>query len=781
MGKKYVWLFNEGDKDIYDLLGVKGANLCEITKLELPVPDGFTISTEACINYINNNYKLNENFIAEVKNAILAIEKKTGKIFGDVTNPLLFSIRVSTLFPITGLLDEIYKIATSSQTKNYSKTPLYILQRMKNNFSMPGITETVLNLGLNDEIIANKIKISDNPTFWYECYTKLLVTYGSIVFGLNKLKYFDIELEKVKKIERSKGNSNISIGGYKFLVEQYKKIIIEQTGQKFPQDPHTQLINLIEAIFKCWDNPLAKTYREQNNIPHNYGSAISIQTMVFGNKNANSATGIIATRHPLTGEKNLYGKYLLQAQGEDIVDNNNNLKNIEELKCDIPVAYNKLVSIARRLERINQVPQEIEFTIENGELWILKTRNGKTAPNASLKIAIDMFNEGIIKKEEAIMMLTPQIINNANNNENFKTFIKWLDEIKNIQIGANIYHPEEISDALKYNADIIGLCRTECLLPSNNTVINSWVYNLVNAKTKDERYKALEEIKQKQYSDYYLILKNFDNKICSFRLSDYPLEKFFPPKNKLIKEIIVKQANNINDENEDKTYNFIKKISNINPMLGLRGSRLAILYPELYEIQLQTLFEAACDLKNKGYHPIIYIMTSFIGHVNELKELKDLIKKTANTVMLKKNTSLEYRIGTMIEIPRAALIAEELAKLVDFFSFGTNDLTQMAFGISRDNYAYLNYTIKKNIIPFNPFTKLDKDSVGQLIQMATINGKKSNKNLTCGICGIQMRDPDSVKYAIENGMDYISIDPSYIPQAKLIAAQVSIENKYNSN
>lgn len=779
MQKKYVWLFNEGNKNIYDLLGSKGVNLYEMTKSGLPVPSGFTISTEASINCINNNYKLDESLIDEVKNAILTIEKKTGKIFGDLTNPLFLSIRSSTVFPITGLLDEIYKIATSTHNKNYSKTPLYILQRIKNNFSMPGITETVLNLGLNDEIITNKIKLSDNPTFWYDCYTKFIITYGSIVFGINKLKYFDIELEKVKKIEKCYGNSNISIGGYKFLIEQYKKIIIEKTGQKFPQDPYIQLINIIEAIFKCWNNPLAKTYRERNNIPHNYGVAISVQAMAFGNKNANSATGILATRNPLTGENNLYGKYLLQAQGEDIVTNNNNSKKIEELKSDIPLAYDKLISITQKLEKINKAPQEIEFTIENGELWILKTRNGKTTPNASLKIAIDMFNEGIIKKEEAIMMISPQIINEADNNEFLNTFIKWLDEIKDIQVGANIYHTEEISNALAYNADIIGLCRTECLLPSPDTIINSWVYNLVNAKTKNERYKALEDIKQKQYSDYYIMLKEFNNKIFTFRLSDYPLEEFLPPTDELIKEIIVKKANNINDENDDKTYNFIKKISDTNPMLGLRGSRLAILYPELYEIQIQTLFEAACDLKNEGYHPILYIMTSFIGHVNELKKLKELIQKTANNVMTKKNISLEYKTGTMIEIPRAALTAEEIAKHVDFFSFGSNDLTQMTFGFSRNSYEYINFSMQKNIIPFNPFIKLDKDSVGQLIQMAAINGKKSNKNLTCGICGIQMRNPDSVKYAIENGIDYISIDTNYIPQAKLIAAQLSIERKYN--
>lgn len=778
MKKKYIWFFNEGNKKMYDLLGDKGVNLHKMSKLDLPVPIGFTISTDASINYINNGNNINEDIINDIKNAILIIEKETGKKLGDLTNPLLLSIRPSTKFPINGLLDEIYKNSTFPKNRKRPKTPLYILERIKNNFSMPGITETILNLGLNDEIISNRIKLSaDDASFWYTCYIKLITTYGSIVYGLNKLKYFDTELDKVKQIERVNNISDISISGLKYLIEQSKKIIINKTGQQFPQNPYTQLINVIEAIFKCWDNPIAKTYRKQNNIPDNLGIAISIQSMVFGNKNTKSATGILATRNPLSGENKLFGKYLIKAQGEDIVVNYDNSKNIEELQTDMPEIYDQLTSITQKIENINKYSQEIEFTIENGKLWILKIRNGKTTPNASLKIIIDMFNEGIIDKKEAIMMINPQIINTLNNNPYFQTFIKWLDEIKIIQVGANIYHPEELQDAKKYNADIIGLCRTECLLPNNDTIINSWVYKLVNAKTKKERYNVLEDIKQKQYSDYYTMLKNFNNKIFTFRLSDYPLEEFLPTKKELIKEKILEKNNNLNNEKENETHKFIKKIFNKNPMLGLRGSRLAIIYPELYEIQIQALFEAACNLIKEGYSPIIYIMTSFISHVNELKILKKLIKDTANNVMIKNNISLEYKLGTMIEIPRAALTADEIAKQVNFFSFGTNDLTQMTFAYSRNNYDYINYSIKNNLISFNPFIKLDKDSIGELIKIATKKGKNVNKNLTCGICGIQMRDPDSVKYAIENGMDYISIDTEYIPQAKLIAAQIAIEKE----
>ena len=778
MKKKYIWFFNEGNKKMYDLLGDKGVNLHKMSKLDLPVPIGFTISTDASINYINNGNNINEDIINDIKNAILIIEKETGKKLGDLTNPLLLSIRPSTKFPINGLLDEIYKNSTFPKNRKRPKTPLYILERIKNNFSMPGITETILNLGLNDEIISNRIKLSaDDASFWYTCYIKLITTYGSIVYGLNKLKYFDTELDKVKQIERVNNISDISISGLKYLIEQSKKIIKNKTGQQFPQNPYTQLINVIEAIFKCLDNPIAKTYRKQNNIPDNLGIAISIQSMVFGNKNTKSATGILATRNPLSGENKLFGKYLIKAQGEDIVVNYDNSKNIEELQTDMPEIYDQLTSITQKIENINKYSQEIEFTIENGKLWILKIRNGKTTPNASLKIIIDMFNEGIIDKKEAIMMINPQIINTLNNNPYFQTFIKWLDEIKIIQVGANIYHPEELQDAKKYNADIIGLCRTECLLPNNDTIINSWVYKLVNAKTKKERYNVLEDIKQKQYSDYYTMLKNFNNKIFTFRLSDYPLEEFLPTKKELIKEKILEKNNNLNNEKENETHKFIKKIFNKNPMLGLRGSRLAIIYPELYEIQIQALFEAACNLIKEGYSPIIYIMTSFISHVNELKILKKLIKDTANNVMIKNNISLEYKLGTMIEIPRAALTADEIAKQVNFFSFGTNDLTQMTFAYSRNNYDYINYSIKNNLISFNPFIKLDEDSIGELIKIATKKGKNVNKNLTCGICGIQMRDPDSVKYAIENGMDYISIDTEYIPQAKLIAAQIAIEKE----
>lgn len=776
MTKKSVWLFNEGTKDMYDLLGTKGVNLHNITQLNLPVPSGFTITCETCISFLNNNNELNNDIINDIKSSISTIEKDTGKIFGNPTNPLLFSMRASTKFPTGCILDELYK--TSNSTHQKRTTPLYILQRTKNNLLMPGIPETILNLELNDEIIKNRIELNDNPIFWYDCYSKLLSSYGSVVLGLNKLKYFDIELENIKKIEKVNNNSQISIGGYKSIIDKYKKIIIQASGKEFPQDSYTQLINTIEAIYKCWNNPLAVKYREQNYISHSCGCSISVQTMVFGNKDSHSATGILATRNPSTGENKLYGEYLIKAQGEDVVKSNNvGIKQIEDLQYDMPKAYNKLLNIIQELEKINKTSQEIEFTIESDKLWILKTRNGKTYPNASLKIAIDMFKEKLISKYDAIMKITPQIINKVNYNDDFKTFIKWLDETKQVQVGANIYHPEEISKACIVNADMVGLCRTECLLPYDNNVINSWVYNLVNTKTKNARYNALEKVKEQQYSDYYEMLKNFDNKIFTFRLSDYPLEEFFPNKNELLNEIIIKKVNNQNRENDDKTYNFLKKILNTNPMLGLRGSRLAIIYPELYEIQIQALFEAACDLKNEGFNPIPYVMTSFISHVNELKILKRLIETTANLVMREKNICVDYKIGTMIEIPRAALTAGEIAKFADFFSFGTNDLTQMTSCYSRNNYDYINNCIEENIIAFNPFIKLDKDGTGQLIKMATNNGKTSNKNLACGICGIQMRDANSVKYAIENGMDYISIDTDYIPQAKLIAAQLAIKRK----
>lgn len=780
MSKKRVWLFNEADTDIQHLLGYKGTNLVKITNLGLPVPPWLIISTATCLDYLNHGEKMPAGLTDEIKNAIKIIEIETGKIFGCPENPLLFSIRPSTVFPITGMLDELYKKAVQKKNGRQATTPLYILQRIKNNFSMPGIPESVLNLGLNDEIVTNMIKLTDNPVFWYDCYTRLLACYGSVVLGLNKLKYFDIELEKIKKREGVQENSKISIPGYKFLAEQYKKVIKNNTGREFPQDSFTQLTDVIEAVFKCWNNPMAKAYREENNISHNYGSSIIVQAMVFGNKNSKSATGILATRHPATGENKFYGQYLINAQGEDTVKNNRISKSIKDLEYEMPEIYNELINISHKLEKVNKYSQEIEFTVENGKLWILKTRNGKNTANASLKIALDMQNDGIINKTDAIMIISPKTINSISNKENLQTFIKWLDEIKEIRVGANIYHPEELADAKSYGADMVGLCRTECLIPQSDNVINSWVYNLVNAKTKTERYKALKEIKKSQYNDYYTMLKEFGNKIFTFRLSDYPLEKFLPQKDELIKEIIIKKANNQSNRNDELTYNFIKKISDTNTMLGLRGSRLAIIYPELYETQIESIFEAACDLTNEGYKIIPYIMTSFISHVNELKILKELIESTAAKVMSEKNIHIEYKIGTMIELPRAALTAEELAKYADFFSFGTNDLTQMTFGYSRDNYEFIDNYTEKNIIPFNPFTKSDLEGVGQLIKMSIQNGKKSNKNLICGICGIQMRDADSVKYTIESGMDYISIDTEYIPQAKLISAQLAIEKNLSS-
>lgn len=760
MKEKRVLLFTEDNSNMRDLLGSKGANLSEITNLGLPVPLGFTITTKTYTDYINNGNNIPKGLIDEIKAALKDIENKTGKIFGDSQRPLLVSVRSSKKNASEEMMDFIFD-KLSSNSKKRINTPLYILKRLKNKYLC--LPETILNLGLNDEIVECMVKTTQKPQFCYNIYRRFIAAYASVAYGMNKLKEFDMPFQKVKIAENVKDDTEISLSALKTLIQSYKNSIKEATGKSIPKNPYIQLEEVIKAIYNSY-------------VSNDSDMSITIQQMVFGNADLYSATGVLFTRNPITGENKLCGEYLMNAQGEDIIYGSKSPSMINQLKLSLPQIYEQFINISKELETYYKKAIEIEFTIENGKVWILQTHISKLTADAKLQIAIDMVSKGLISKEGAILDMKPNTLNIAANNDNFNIFIGWLDEIKKINVGANIYHPEDILNALKYQADMIGLCRTEFLIGKSSSVLNSWFYNLVNAKNSYERYKAVAILKDKLYQDYYNMLKAFDNKPFTVRLSDSPLELFILESNYLFNNILLKKAYGKTDNNDEQIYEFIKKISDTNYIAGLRGSRLAILYPEFFQIQIEAFFEASCELKLQGYNPKPYIMTSFISETNEIKILKNLIEKFAEKVMEQKSTQVEYKIGTMIEIPRAALIADDIAQYADFFAFGTNDLTQMTFGYSRNDFSFLNKYLAENILPYNPFHRLDEKGVGQLIKLAIKKGKETKKDLSCTICGIQMREINSVKYALENNIDGISIDPEYIPQAKLLSAQHTLKN-----
>lgn len=767
MTTKRVWLFS--DINTADTFGYKGAELAKLTKLEIPVPFGFNITPETCNNFIENN-RLPDGLMDEIKSALKEIENKTGKKFGDKENPLLISVRSSCKQPTNGMMEYLYNKLTMPELKsNFRQTPLYILERLKDNVSGIGTPETVLNLGLNDEIVENLAISPEKRHFYHDIYRRFLASYACAVFKMNKLKYFDLELENLLKRERVTDETKLSNQGIRYLVNIYKNRIKEYTGKEIAQNPYTQLEELIKAIYLSWHN---------NNSSQNDPVTITIQAMVFGNSGNNSATGVIFTRHPMSGDKSFYGRYLNNAQGEDIVNSIRTPKQINELKTEMPEAYERLVNISELLETNFKTVREIEFTIENNKLYILQTRKSYLSTEAYLKFAVELVEKGLLNKETVIQNINPYSINEIPVNEYFNTFFDWVDEYKTINVCANIYHTEEIEDALSFRADAVGLCRTQYLIEQCPDIINSWVYNLIKAESSEERYQAVLPLKKQQYQDYYHMLKVFDNKIFTVRLTDCRLEFFFPEKDDIIEEIITRKAFNQAEKDDEKILELFKEISETNPMLGLRGSRLAFLYPELFEMQVEAFFEACCDLVQEGYTVKPHVMTAFISNVNELKFMKNLIDKTANKIMEQKNTYIKYQTGTMIEIPRAALTADEIAKYCDFFSFGTNDLTQMTFGYSRYDTNFISTYIQKNILETNPFIQLDQNGVGQLMKIAITKGKEANPNLTCTVCGIQMRDLASVKFAIEMGIENISIDSNCIPQAKLLSAQLALKKLY---
>ena len=881
MTEKRVWLFKEGNSSMRNLLGGKGANLAEMTNLGLPVPPGLTITTETCMEYINNGNKMPEGLMDDVKAKLAEVEVQAGKKFGDKTNPLLVSVRSGA------------------------------------RVSMPGMMETILNLGLNDETVEAMVKLTNNPRFCYDSYRRFLTMFGSVAWEMDRQKYFESEVEKVKEREGVKSDTEVSAEGWKSLIPIYKNVIKEVTGKDFPQDPYVQLQEAIEAVFRSWNIPRAVAYRNMNKIDHNFGTAVNVQTMVFGNMGDDCATGVSFTRNPATGENKFYGEYLTNAQGEDVVAGIRTPKPIAELETEMPELYKQYVDIAKKLELGYKDVQDMEFTIEKGKLYILQTRNGKRTAAAAVKIAVDMCEEGIITKERAIQLVDPYTVNQillpcfdakamaeavkiatgvnaspgaavgkivfdteeaaargeagekvilvrvetcpddihgmavsqgvltlrggatshaavvakgmgkpcvsgcedikidlanetltgangvvykkddiisldggkgivmagavklveAKIDDNWNKFFTWVNEIKKLHVEANADTPKDIENALKFGAEGVGLCRTEHMFMDPDRL--PWVQKMIIAGTPEARKEALDKLLPMQYDDFYAMFKALGDKPLTVRLLDPPLHEFLPSKEDLIAEVATLKALGKDSKEKEELLHVVEGLSESNPMMGLRGCRLGLTYPEINEMQVRAIFEACCDLKKEGHAVQPWVMIPLIGHVNELKVAKEILVRVAKDVMAEKGVEVDYKFGTMIEIPRAALTADEIAEHAEFFSFGTNDLTQMTFGYSRDDAEgkFLNRYVEQKILPSNPFATLDTNGVGQLIEMSMEKGKKVNPKLVGGVCGEHGGDPDSVKFCNKIGLDYVSCSPFRIPQARLAAAQAVIEQK----
>ena len=881
MTEKRVWLFREGNAHMRAELGGKGANLAEMTNLGLPVPPGLTITTATCMDYINHGNTMPAGLMDEVKYALKDVEEQAGKKFGDTTNPLLVSVRSGA------------------------------------RVSMPGMMETILNLGLNDETVEAMVKLTNNPRFCYDSYRRFLTMFGSVAWEMDRQKYFESEVEKVKQREGVTSDTDVSAEGWKSLIPIYKQTIKEVTGKEFPQDPYVQLQEAIEAVFRSWNIPRAVAYRNMNKIDHNFGTAVNVQTMVFGNMGNDCATGVSFTRNPATGENKFYGEYLVNAQGEDVVAGIRTPKQISELETDMPDIYEQYVNIAKQLEKGYHDVQDMEFTVERGKLWILQTRNGKRTAKAAIKIAVDMYNEGIITKDEAIMQVDPYSVYQvllpcfnpdkvkhshkvskgvnaspgaavgkivfdteeaarrgeagekvilvrietcpddihgmavsqgvltlrggatshaavvakgmgkpcvsgcedlkidlanetitcadgtvfhkddvisldggtgevmegaielveAGIDADFETFFGWVNETKTLHVEANADTPKDIENAIKFGAEGVGLCRTEHMFMDPDRL--PWVQKMIIAGTTEARKEALSHLLPMQYSDFYAMFKALGDKPLTVRLLDPPLHEFLPSKIELVEKVATKKALGQDYAEDEKMLEIVENLSESNPMMGLRGCRLGLTYPEINEMQVRAIFEACCDLAKEGAKIQPWIMIPLIGHINELKTAKATLVAVAEEVMNEKGIRVDYKFGTMIEIPRAALTAKEIAKEAEFFSYGTNDLTQMTFGYSRDDAEgkFLKNYVEQKILPYNPFVTLDFNGVGRLIEMSIDEGREVNSSLVGGICGEHGGDPDSVKYAHRIGLNYVSCSPYRVPQARLAAAQAVIECK----
>lgn len=885
---KWVYQFNssncEGTVSQKPLLGGKGANLAEMGKLGLPVPPGFTITTEVCTEFYKNNQKYPDDLKVQVEDAIRNIEKILGKNFGDINNPLLVSVRSGA------------------------------------RVSMPGMMDTVLNLGLNDKTVLGLIKKTNNETFAYDSYRRFIQMYSNVVLDVDHHNFEDL-LDNYKLTKGVLSDTDLKAEDWKTIVGNYKDIVKKNTKKDFPQDSHEQLWGAISAVFKSWQNQRAKTYRRLNNIPEEWGTAVNIQSMVFGNMGNDCATGVAFTRNPSTGENSFYGEYLINAQGEDVVAGIRTPRNItkkarlesssEDLSLEetMPEAFNELTKIYKKLESHYRDMQDIEFTIENKKLWMLQTRSGKRTAKASIKIAVDMVSEKLITKDEALLRIDPKILDtllhptldpkakknviakglpaspgaatgkvtfNADdaeqmkaNNQNtilvrvetspedihgmhaavgiltcrggmtshaavvargmgracvsgagnikidyankffkvenievkegdvitidgstgevmlgevktinpdisgdFSEIMRWADEVRTLKIRANAETPLDSRTARGFGAEGIGLCRTEHMFFDEERIL--YVRQMILSKTKEDRLKALEKILPFQRKDFVEIFTIMKGLPVTVRLLDPPLHEFLPKTEKEI-DIVAKSLKIHSSEIKNR----INYLHEENPMLGHRGCRLAISFPEIYEMQCRAIFEALYELQKQKVEAVIpEIMIPLVATEREIEILKLLVDRVAKEVQKNNNFKVDYLVGTMIELPRAALNAKNIAKHTDFFSFGTNDLTQTTLGISRDDSGkFLDDYVENKIFKIDPFISIDQDGVGELIKLACSRGLETNKNIKLGICGEHGGDPDSIDFCHRAGLNYVSCSPYRVPIARLSAAQASIRSK----
>ena len=873
---KWVYLFREGNADMRNLLGGKGANLAEMTNLGLPIPPGFTVTTEACTDYYNHGRSISEEIQIQIFDALALLEEKLGKKFGDTENPLLVSVRSGA------------------------------------RASMPGMMDTILNLGLTDISVEGFAKRTGNPRFAYDSYRRFIQMFSDVVMEVPK-SLFERVIDEIKEDRKVHFDTELTAEDLKEVIRRFKEIYKEKMGEEFPQEPRVQLMEAVKAVFRSWDNERAIVYRRMNDIPGDWGTAVNVQSMVFGNMGNTSGTGVAFTRNPSTGAKGIYGEYLINAQGEDVVAGIRTPQPITRLEEDLPECYEEFLKIANRLEEHYRDMQDMEFTIEDGKLYFLQTRNGKRTAQAALQIACDLVDEGMITPQEAVSRIeaksldqllhpafdpdalkkgtvmgqalpaspgaaagkiyftaeeakeahetgervilvrletSPEDIEGMHAAEgiltvrggmtshaavvergmgtacisgcgdividekkkqftlggktyfegdyisldgstgkiydgdiqtqeasisgNFGRIMSWADSFRKLRVRTNADTPADAANAVRLGAEGIGLCRTEHMFFEPDRIPK--IRKMILSKTVEEREKALEELIPFQKGDFKALYEVMEGKPVTIRFLDPPLHEFVPTDEKDI-EALAKDMN-LSVEEVKST---CSELHEFNPMMGHRGCRLSVTYPEIARMQTRAVIEAAIEVsKEKGFEIVPEIMVPLVGDKKELKFVKDVIVETAEKVKAEKNSNLVYHIGTMIEIPRAALLANEIAEEAEFFSFGTNDLTQMTFGFSRDDAGkFLVDYYKSKIYESDPFAKLDQNGVGQLIEMAVTKGRSQRPNLKIGICGEHGGDPSSVAFCHKVGMDYVSCSPFRVPIARLAAAQAAIADKRN--
>ena len=874
MSHKYVYLFSEGNKDMRELLGGKGANLAEMTNAGLPVPQGFTVSTEACTQYYNDGRQINDEIQAQIYEGLAKMEEVVGKKFADPENPLLVSVRSGA------------------------------------RASMPGMMDTILNLGLNDEVVEGLAKFTNNPRFAYDSYRRFIQMFSDVVMELSKKRFEEI-IDQLKEEKGVKLDTELDTDDMKELVVRFKAFYKAEKGEDFPTEPKVQLMEAVKAVFRSWDNPRANVYRRMNEIPYDWGTAVNVQAMVFGNSGDNSGTGVAFTRNPATGERKLFGEYLINAQGEDVVAGVRTPSPIAHLEEQMPEVYAQFAEIADRLEKHYKDMQDMEFTIENGKLYMLQTRNGKRTAAAALKIAVDLVDEGMIDEEEAVLRVEPKQLDSllhpqfdaeavkkaevvgkglaaspgaacgkvvftaedakewhergekvvlvrletspediegmqvaqgiltvrggmtshaavvargmgtccvsgcgeiavdydnklftlagktyhegdyisidgstgniygeaiptapASISGDFGRFMGWADKFRKLQVYTNADTPRDAKQAREFGAEGIGLCRTEHMFFEGERI--KAVREMIVAKTVEARKAALAKVLPYQQGDFEALYEVMEGRPVTIRYLDPPLHEFLPTK----EEDIVELAEDLGITVEELK-NVIASLHEFNPMMGHRGCRLAVSYPEIAEMQTTAVINAAVNVSKKtGTMVKPLIMIPLVGEVKELKFVKDVVTSTADKIIAESGLDMKYEVGTMIEIPRAALTADEIAKEAEFFSFGTNDLTQMTFGFSRDDAGkFLDYYYENKIYESDPFAHLDQKGVGKLVKMAAELGRSTRPDIHLGICGEHGGDPTSVEFCHNVGLNYVSCSPFRVPIARLAAAQAAVKEK----